>query len=101
MKYCPAFPQRFASISEARRFCEAFFTYYNTQHRHSGIGLHTPATVRDGTAGPIRTRRAEVLTAAYTANPARFRHPPTPPKLPKAAWINEPAKENIATEFVA
>jgi hypothetical protein len=25
----------------------------------------------------------------------------TPPRLPTAAWINEPAKENINTEFVA
>ncbi len=101
LKYCPAFPQRFASIGEAQRFCAAFFTYYNTRHRHSGIGLHTPATVHDGTTHHISAQRAEVVTAAYTANPARFRTPPTPPKLPNAAWINEPAKENTATEFVA
>ncbi|WP_067673183.1 IS3 family transposase [Nocardia miyunensis] len=31
----------------------------------------------------------------------RFRRRPTPPKLPAAAWINAPAKENINTEFVA
>ncbi|WP_225732498.1 MULTISPECIES: DDE-type integrase/transposase/recombinase [unclassified Nocardia] len=101
LKYCPAFPQRFASIGEARRFGEQFFTYYNDHHRHSGIGLHTPATVHDGTALRIRARRADVLTAAYTANPARFGRPPRPPKLPKAAWINEPPKENIITEFIA
>ncbi|WP_433709485.1 transposase [Nocardia sp. CA-084685] len=101
LKYCPAFPDRFASIREAQRFCEAFFTYYNNHHRHSGIGLHTPATVHDGTAHQIRAERATVLSAAYAANPGRFRRPPTPPKLPSAAWINEPAKENINTEFVA
>lgn len=101
LKYCPAFPERFASIGEARRFCEAFFTYYNIHHRHSGIGLHTPATVHDGTAHQIRTRRADVLTTAYAANPTRFRRPPVPPKLPKTAWINDPAKENVVTEFVA
>ncbi len=101
LKYCPAFPQRFASIAEARRFCQAFLTYYNTVHRHSGIGLHTPATVHDGTATEIRTERGKVLAAAYAANPARFGRPPTPPRLPAVAWINEPAKENINTEFVA
>lgn len=100
VKYCPAFPDRFASIREAQRFCEAFFTYYNHHHRHSGIGLHTPATVHDGTAHQIRTERGTVLSAAYAANPTRFRRPPTPPHLPTAAWINEPAKENINTEFV-
>ncbi|MFJ9367827.1 transposase [Nocardia sp. NPDC101769] len=101
LKYCPAFPGRFASIREADRFCQAFFTHYNNHHRHSGIGLHTPATVHDGTAHQIRAERRKVLTAAYAANPGRFRRPPNPPKLPTSAWINEPPKENINTEFVA
>ena len=60
-----------------------------------------PATVHDGTATEIRTERGKVLAAAYAANPARFGRPPTPPRLPAVAWINEPAKENINTEFVA
>jgi hypothetical protein len=101
LKYCPAFPQRFASIGAAERFCRIFFTYYNTGHHHSGIGLHTSATVHDGTASMIRARRAEVLTIAYLTNPERCRHPPTPPKLPESAWINEPPKENTDTEHAA
>ncbi|MEV6140051.1 integrase core domain-containing protein [Nocardia sp. NPDC051990] len=68
----------FASVREADRFCRAFFTYYNTVHRHSGIGLHTPATVRNGTAVAIRAEGRRVLITAYTANPIRFRQPPTP-----------------------
>ena len=101
LKYCPAFPERFTSLQAAQRFCDAFFTYYNTVHRHSGIGLHTAATVHDGTAHQIRAERTKVLTAAYTANPGRFRRPPTPPQLPTSAWINEPPKENINTELTA
>ncbi len=93
LKYCPAFPGRFGSISDVRRFCRRFFRYYNTEHRHSGIGLHTPATVHDGTATQIRTTRAEVLQAAHAANPGRFRRKPIPPRLPETAWINEPLKE--------
>jgi len=42
LKYCPAFPGEFGSLQDARAFCSAFFTYYNHEHRHSGIGLHTP-----------------------------------------------------------
>lgn len=42
LKYCPAFPGRFGSIQDANVFCGAFFTYYNHQHRHSGIAMHTP-----------------------------------------------------------
>jgi putative transposase len=91
LKYCPAFPERFGSIEDARRFCSAFFNYYCHEHRHSGIGYHTPASVHYGTADEVRAKRAETLTAAYDANPSRFRHRrPTPPKLPSVAWINEP-----------
>jgi putative transposase len=91
MKYCPAFPERFGSIEDARAFCEAFFAYYNGQHRHSGVAYHTPASIHYGTATEIHAQRNETLAAAYAANPARFRHrKPEAPKLPTAAWINDP-----------
>lgn len=94
LKYCPAFPERFGSINDARAFCAMFFDYYNHIHRHSGIGLHTPASLHYGTATEIQARRAATLHAAYTANPARFRHQkPAPPKLPTTAWINKPTPE--------
>jgi putative transposase len=91
LKYCPAFPARFGSIEDARAFCASFFEYYNHEHRHSGIGLHTPASVHYGTATEIRARRVETLDAAYNANPGRFcGRRPAPPKLPTVAWINNP-----------
>jgi putative transposase len=96
LKYCPAFPGRFGSIQDARAFCSVFFDHYNHQHRHRGIGLHTPASVHYGTAPEVRAQRQATLDAAYTANPARFRHqPPSPPKLPTVAWINEPTPEAL------
>jgi putative transposase len=92
LKYCPAFPARFGSIEDARAFCEAFFSYYNHDHRHSGIGLHTAASVHYGTAAEVRARRVETLDTAYAANPRRFcGRRPTPPKLPTLAWINNPS----------
>lgn len=99
LKYCPAFPEGFGSIEDARNFCSAFFAHYNHEHRHSGIGLHTPASVHYGTAAAVRKARAEVLDAAYAANPLRFgNRRPEPPKLPEVAWINEPVKEVIQTK---
>jgi putative transposase len=95
LKYCPAFPDNFGSLADARAFCEAFFTYYNHEHRHSGIALHTPASVHYGTAGKIREQRQATLDAAYTANPRRFRHRPQAPKLPTEAWINQPSREAL------
>ena len=66
LKYCPAFPGEFGSLPDARAFSEAFFTYYNNEHRHSGIGLHTPASVHDGTATQIQARRALVPSSRPT-----------------------------------
>jgi putative transposase len=91
MKYRPDFPGRFASIEAARQHCQVFFPWYNDQHRHSGLGLHTPADVHYGTAAHIRAQRDSVLTAAYHAHPERFvRQPPQPPALPTSSWINPP-----------
>jgi putative transposase len=92
LKYRPDFPARFDSIEHARDFCRDFFDHYNHQHRHSGIGLMTPASVHYGHADAIHADRARVLAAAYAANPERFvRRAPTPPAVPTAAWINRPA----------
>ncbi|MQB01992.1 MAG: hypothetical protein GEU78_17305 [Actinobacteria bacterium] len=61
------------------------------EHRHSGIGLHTPADVHHGRAHAIREARGRVLDTAYLANPERFvRKAPEPPKLPGVVWINKP-----------
>ncbi len=96
LKYAPVFPTNFGSIQDARAFCESFLSYYNHEHRHSGIGLHTPASVHHGTATQVRAQRQVTLDAAYEANPERFTHArPQAPKLPTAAWINEPSKEAL------
>ena len=93
LKYCPQFPGRFGSIQDARAFGGPFFGYYNNEHRHSGIGLMTPAAVHYGMAEQLVAQRQETLLAAYRSHPERFVHkPPQPPELPRAAWINPPAK---------
>jgi putative transposase len=97
LKYCPAFPDRFGSIEDARSFCAEFFEHYNHVHRHSGIAFHTPASVHYGTADEIRSQRQATLAAAYAANPIRFRHrPPRAAEIPTVAWINQPATEEVA-----
>ncbi len=97
LKYRPEFPGRFGSIQDSRAFCQSFFPWYNEDHRHSGIGMMTPAMVHYEMAPAIRQRRQLVLDAAYAAHPDRFVHrPPTPLPLPKEVWINKPqnADEN-------
>lgn len=96
LKYAPVFPGSFGSLADARAFSERFFGYYNHEHRHAGIGLHTPASVHHGTARDVRALRQQTLNAAYAARPERFGHRrPEPPKLPTEAWINQPSREAL------
>ena len=97
LKYRPEFPDRFKNIEQARAFCRTFFDWYNHQHRHSGIGLMTPAAVHYGQAKDLHAERQRVLAAAHQTTPERFvRGTPKPPTLPSAAWINKPTTEEVA-----
>ena len=99
MKYRPEFPERFGSFQDAHAFCGRFFRWYNDEHRHSGIGFHTPADVHYGRAELVRARRAEVLSAAYAEHPERFvRKLPEPPALPTMVWINQPKEDPATTQ---
>ena len=100
LKYRPDFPPRFGSIEDARAHCRKFFQWYNTVHRHSGIGYMTPHTVHYGEALALNLQRAATLNTAFIAHPQRFKGiAPKPPALPTAAWINPPKKE-IATPAI-
>jgi putative transposase len=91
LKYRPAFPERFGSIQDARAYCHDFFPWYNTEHRHSGLGLLTPHDVHYGLAEQRVAARATVLAMAYAAHPERFPAGlPQPPARPTAVWINRP-----------
>jgi putative transposase len=94
LKYRPDFPERFGGPEDARGFCQTFFTWYNKEHHHSGIGLLTPEVVHYGQAETVFKIREKALIAAYQAHPERFvKKVPVPPRLPEAAWINPPKPE--------
>ena len=99
LKYCSQFPDRFGSLEDGRAFGQEFFRWYNQDHRHSGLGFLTPATVHFGQAAAVRAQRARVLTAAYAAHPERFvKGRPQPADLPTAVWINPPVKKATAQD---
>jgi transposase InsO family protein len=95
LKYGPAFPERFGSLCEARQFMDTFTNWYNHEHRHTGIGLHTPADVHFGLATDKAADRRTVLTQARARYPHRFGTVGAPKilDLPDTAWINRPAKD--------
>ena len=92
LKYAPVFPDRFGSLQHARSFLDEFVSFYNHEHHHSGIGLHTPADVHYGLADAVIERRVQTLAAARTATPNRFSTSINPKilELPETAWINPP-----------
>jgi putative transposase len=100
LKYGPEFPERFGSLGEARAFMDTFAQWYNHEHRHTGLGLHTPADVHYGHAPDMAVARQAVLAGARTRHPHRF-GPITSPKildLPDTVWINKPKTDPNTTQ---
>lgn len=83
IKYSGDYPDRFASLGEARTWCEGFFAYYNHEHRHSGIALHTPASVHFGTADLIHDQRAVTLATPTPDTPNASAAAPDPQPCPR------------------
>lgn len=91
LKYRPEFPDRFGCIQDSRAFSQGFFRWYNEEHRHSGLGLLSPAMVHYHQTARILEQRQTVLDAAYRLHPERFvRQAPKPTAVPTEVWINKP-----------
>ena len=96
LKYRPEFPDRFGSIEDGRAFCRRFFRWYNHDHRHSGIGFHTPADVHFGRADqhparasprPARLPTPLIQNASFASHPS---HPAARPSLDQQAHGGHP-----------
>lgn len=91
LKYRPGYPARFGSIEDARSFCREFFTWYNTEHRHSGIAMVTPENVHYNDHQQVLTARSLTLAQAFQDHPERFvKGVPSVLKVPTEVWINKP-----------
>jgi putative transposase len=91
LKYRPGFPERFGSIQDAKSYCQTFFKWYNTVHKHSGIAMLTPQDVHYEQATQVLENRQLTLTEAFVQHPKRFKNvAPKVEQLPTAAWINQP-----------
>jgi len=92
LKYRPGYPGRFGSIEDARVFCREFFTWYNTEHRHSGIAMITPEHVHYNTHQEVIEKRVRTLAGAWNDHPERFvKGLPGVQSVPSEVWINNPA----------
>jgi putative transposase len=91
MKYGPSDPERFGSLEEAQAWVSSLIRWYNTEHRHSGLGLLPPVVVHEGQAAAVSAARRLPLDVAYARHPERFvGGRPVPPLAPEAVWIKGP-----------
>ncbi|RRR69742.1 MAG: hypothetical protein EI684_14795, partial [Candidatus Viridilinea halotolerans] len=97
MKYGPTYPDRFASLDEARAWMRTFVAWYNHHHRHSGIAFLTPDVVHQGQAQAVLAQRQATLDAAYACHPERYpRGRPEAGTLPEQVGINLPRPPRTA-----
>ncbi len=87
LKYQPQYPGRFRDLEDARAFLRRFVTWYNEDHRHTGLNGFTPAEVYHGRHPELANERQRVLQAAYANNPQR--------------WINGPPRVSMPPDVVA
>ena len=62
VKRAPAYPGRFLDDDQARAYFSRYFTWYDTEHYHSGIDYVTPQQAHDGLRpGIVEQRRIKKL----------------------------------------
>ena len=93
MKHRPDYPGVFDTLDHARTWIDAYVTWFNTDHHHSGLALFTPDQVHDGSWKQIHAIRDDALTRYYQAHPHRFHHPPHTPTPDDLVAINPPTTE--------
>jgi putative transposase len=104
IKYHGSFPGFFESKEAATAYLDQLLTWYNEEHMHVGLNLHTPASVHFGRVEQVVRQRQAVLDEVFAMHPERFpRGRPVVKMNPavvginlhlKAAWV-ETAKLEI------
>lgn len=100
LKFTPTYPtQPFESLDDARQWVQRFVTWYNTQHRHSGIKFVTPEQRHSGKDSPILEARRTVYESAKRQHPDRWRGRPTRNWHPVGTvWLNPDHPAEATTE---
>lgn len=72
-KYCPLYPTKpFESLLAAREWLNQFIHWYNTIHRHSGIGFVTPEQRHNNESEAIFKARYAIYETAKQKHPFRW-----------------------------
>jgi len=89
LKYVPTYPREgFASVEAARMWVAEFVTWYNQQHRHSGIGFVAPADRHAGRDVEILAARRATYEHARRRRPERWARHTRPWMRPAVVRLN-------------
>jgi hypothetical protein len=100
-KYRPEFPARgFTTLDDARCWAAQFVAWYNTEHRHSGIGYVTPTQRHDGQDREILQARHALYLSARQRNPRRWSGP-TRDWTPVTGVTLNPERESPASAAIS
>jgi putative transposase len=73
LKYRPEYPHKpFDTLEEARAWVATFVTWYNAEHRHSGIRFVTPDERHHGRENNVLANRVRVYERARRQHPNRW-----------------------------
>jgi transposase InsO family protein len=73
VKYHPSYPGRpFSSLEDARAWVDRFVSWYNEEHRHSGIKFVTPSQRHSGQDAHILSERTRLYRQARNRHPERW-----------------------------
>lgn len=95
VKYYSQFPERFSDLAYARAEGRKLFTWYNCEHRHSGIAYYTPEQVHYGKYVELHKVREATLREAQEKHPERFNSKPSLKSVPGEVWINKPESPGL------
>lgn len=96
LKYVPAWPEKgFSTLEEARAWVESFVSWYNEEHRHSGIRYVTPGQRHRGEDRALLLQRKSVYEAAKALNQHRWSGATRNWSWQDEVWLN-PERETLA-----
>jgi len=98
VKYRPDYPSRGIELLEdARGWVKGFVSWYNNEHRHSGIRYVTPAERHDGRDAEVLEMRRQVYEAAKATHSERWSNKTRNWDYIGEVWLNPPADANISS----
>jgi transposase InsO family protein len=91
LKYRPEYPVKgFKSIDAARKWCQGFVQWYNTDHLHSALRYVTPVQRHSDEDRKILANRQKVYRAAKRRRPERWSQAARNWKPIGHVWLNSP-----------